>query len=117
MGELATQPAAPAATQAATMTVTVRDRLAERPYGLGAPAPALRTVTISASCPRCGQRRGRPRLSWCGGTSGAPGAYQVSGWTNPCGHPDHYEDVLREAAMLARVVPGKVIAGELLPDG
>lgn len=76
-----------------TMTVTVRDRASEAPWGYGWTDPVTRTVTISAFC-RCGQRRGEPRgLNSC--DDGA--FYWVQVWTNPCGHVDRYEKVLAEA--------------------
>ena len=83
----------------ATMTVTVRDRAAEAPWGSGPTNPVTRTVTISANCPRCGGRRGEPQ----GLNSCDDGAYYwVQTWTNPCGHVDMYADVIREAGELTR---------------
>ena|SRR5215471_17946342 len=83
---------------AETMTVTVRDRAAERAWGSGPTDPKTRQVTISAFCRTCGERRGTPT----GLNSCDDGAYYwVQIWTNPCGHPDGYVDVLAEAAELA----------------
>lgn len=81
-----------------TMTVTIRDRSAEAPWGVGPTSPAVRTVTISALCPECGAPRGKPsslRQHDDGCT------YYVDIWTNPCGHHDMYEDVAVEARSLA----------------
>lgn len=81
-----------------TMTVTVRDRSREAPWGVGVTTPVTRKITISAFCPRCGQRRGEPQgLNQC--DDGA--WYWVQVWTNPCGHLDMYEDVLSEADAMA----------------
>ena len=78
-----------------TMTVTVRDRAAEARYwGRGLGGVILRTVTIAASCPRCGGPRGKPRV-----VRGCEDGeyYWVHTWDNPCGHIDHYRAVLAEA--------------------
>lgn len=82
-----------------TMTVTVRDNAAEAAaWGHGRGGPVIRKVTISAFCPRCGQRRGEPR----GLNSCDDGDYfWVQIWDNPCGHVDMYEDVITEARALA----------------
>jgi hypothetical protein len=78
-----------------TMTVLIRDRASESPWGSGPTRPIVRKVTISAYCPRCGGPRGEPR----GHNQHDDGAwYHVSVWTNPCGHVDQYEDVAIEAA-------------------
>lgn len=80
-----------------TMTVTVRDRSAERPWGSGLTNPVVREVTISAFCPVCGERRGEPSgLNQC--DDGA--FFWVQVWSNPCGHVDMYADVVVEAAQL-----------------
>jgi len=79
----------------ATMTVTVRDRAAEARYwGRGLGGVILRTVTIAASCPRCGGPRGKPRV-----VRGCEDGeyYWVHTWDNPCGHVDDYPAVLAEA--------------------
>lgn len=82
-----------------TMTVTVRDRAAERPWGSGYTDPVTRTVAISAYCPRCGEKRGEPT----GQNQCDDGAfYWVQVWANPCGDVDRYADVIKEAAQLAR---------------
>lgn len=84
-------------TSAETMTVTVRDHASEAPWGSGFTNPVTRTVTISAFCRSCGQRRGEPR----GLNSCDDGAYYwVQVWDNPCGHVDMYVDVLAEARQL-----------------
>lgn len=78
----------------ATMTVRIRDRAAEAPWGSGPNRPVIRTVTIAATCPRCGGPRGTPRNlnqhddgEW----------YSTHVWDNPCGHVDAYADVAKEA--------------------
>ena len=77
-----------------TMTVTVRDRSAEAPWGVGLTQPVTRKVTISAFCPIDGQRRGEPR----GLNQYDDGAhYWVQVWDNPCGHTDMYGAVIKEA--------------------
>lgn len=81
-----------------TITVTVRDRSAEAPWGSGPISPVIRKVTISANCPECGGLRGEPT----GLNSCDDGAYYwVQVWKNPCGHVDLYESVIEEAAELA----------------
>jgi hypothetical protein len=78
----------------ATMTVTVRDRSAEAAWGVGLIRPVTRTITISAHCPVCGEKRGEPQgLNQC--DDGA--YYWVQVWTNPCGHTDMYANVVIEA--------------------
>ncbi len=78
-----------------TMQVRVRDRSAEAPWGYGLTSPVVRTVEISTRCPRCGGERGKPtNLNQV--DDGA--YYSVDIWTNPCGHVDFYEDVVKEAA-------------------
>lgn len=79
---------------ATTMTVTVRDRSAEPPWGHGLSRPVTREITISTTCPVCGGQRGEPfglnqydDGDW----------YWVNVWINPCGHIDSSEDVLAEA--------------------
>lgn len=83
-----------------TMTVTVRDRGAEAPWGSSGPiTPVTRAVTISAFCPICGGHRGEPR----GANQVDDGAwYWVQVWDNPCGHVDYYANVLAEAKAGAR---------------
>lgn len=82
------------------MTVRVRDRSAESPWGAGLTNPIIRTVTISAFCPVCGELRGEPRnLNQC--DDGAH--YSTDIWTNSCGHVDAYSDVVKEAKKFAAV--------------
>lgn len=79
-----------------TMTVTVVDRAAQAATWGYAPggAPPLRTVEIARICPACGGPRGEPRHNrQCEDGE----FYYVHVWTNPCGHLDKYEAVLREA--------------------
>jgi hypothetical protein len=77
-----------------SLTVRVRDRSAEAPWGYGLTSPIVRTLTIADTCPRCGGPRGEPsNLNEC--DDGA--YYSVDVWTNPCGHVDLYADVVREA--------------------
>ncbi|MCF6467381.1 hypothetical protein FAF44_02990 [Nonomuraea sp. MG754425] len=86
------------------MTVRVRDRSAESPWGSGPTNPIVRTVTISAYCPVCGELRGTPRnLNQC--DDGAH--YSSDVWTNPCGHTDMYADVVKEAKELATAQAGE----------
>jgi len=80
---------------AETMRVTVVDR-ARMDAIYGTPAfngVVLRSVTISKSCPVCGEMRGQPRMErfheW-------GMFYSVSMWRNDCGHVDNYADVLLE---------------------
>lgn len=77
------------------MAVRVRDRSAEAPWGSGLTNPIVRTVTIAATCPRCGGERGTPRNlnQYDDGVR-----YSVDIWDNPCGHVDAYADVVKEAA-------------------
>ncbi len=87
----------------ATIKVRVRDRSAEAPWGYGLTSPVVRTVEISADCPKCGQPRGERRgLNQC--DDGA--FYNVEVWDNPCGHVDQYADVVKEAAALKSGVNG-----------
>ena len=80
-----------------TMTVTVRDRSSETPWGIGLTTPVTKTITFSASCPCCGEQRGEP----FGINSCDDGAfYWVQGWNNPCGHLDTYVAVLEEARQM-----------------
>lgn len=83
----------------ATMTVRVRDRGRESPWGSGLTNPVVVSITISAHCPQCGQRRGEPSNlnqhddgCW----------YSTDVWDNACGHTDPYTAVIAEAAELAR---------------
>lgn len=78
-----------------TMKVRVRDRSAEAPWGSGPVRPVVRTVEISTKCPVCGGKRGKPaNLNQVDDGE----YYSVDVWTNPCGHVDYYEDVVKEAA-------------------
>jgi hypothetical protein len=77
------------------MKVRVRDRSAEKPWGVGFTDPVVRIVEISVRCPACGGLRGTPRnLNQC--DDGAH--YSVDVWDNPCGHVDYYAAVVKEAA-------------------
>ncbi|MDF5758560.1 hypothetical protein [Spongiactinospora sp. TRM90649] len=80
-----------------TMTVRVRDRASESPWGSGPTNPIVRTVTISAHCPKCGGPRGVPRnLNTCDDGE----HYSVDVWENPCRHVDFYADIVVEARAL-----------------
>lgn len=80
---------------AGTMTVRVRDRGAEPPWGHGLARVVVRRITISDRCPICGGPRGEPRnLNQCDDGN----YYSVDIWENPCGHIDSYPNVLAEAA-------------------
>lgn len=86
-------------TPGATMTVRVRDRSAEAPWGVGLTSPIVRRVTISAACRVCGGKRGEPsNLNQY--DDGAH--YSVDVWTNDCGHIDSYAAVVKEARELAQ---------------
>lgn len=81
-----------------TMKVTVVDRASmDKLWGHGLYQVLCRTVVISNRCPQCHGPRGMPqsRHFFEDGCS-----YSADVWTNPCGHLDKYEDVLREAAAL-----------------
>lgn len=80
-----------------TITVRVRDRRAETPWGSGHTDPRCRNVVIAAACPVCGGPRGKPYLLYQH-DDGA--TYHVDKWDNPCGHVDLYEAVILEAARL-----------------
>ena len=87
------------AAAAATITVTVRDRAGEAPWGgSGFTGPCVRRVRIAANCPACGGPRGpRRNLNQC--DDGA--FYSTDIWDNPCGHLDRYASVVDEAELLA----------------
>ena len=73
------------------MTVTILDR---RTWGTSFPYPLQREVTISKICPRCGSKRGKPKLI----RQYDNGDYRyIHTWDNPCGHVDKYSEVLKEA--------------------
>lgn len=82
------------------ISVTVRDRSREAPWGSGPTRPVIRTIQISAFCPRCGARRGEPRSLH---TYDDGEHYWVDTWTcsNACGHVDHYTNVVVEAERIA----------------
>lgn len=83
------------------ITVRVRDREAEGPWGIGRTHPIVRPVTISAYCPSCGRRRGEPRNL----NQHEDGAWYASDvWDNPCGHLDTYRAVIAEARSLSKVL-------------
>ena len=89
---------------AETMTVTVRDRSSEPPWGVGLIQPVTRQITISAFCPQDGQRRGEPAgLNQC--DDGA--WYWVQTWRNPCGHSDMYTAVIAEARARGGLGPAR----------
>ncbi|MEW9530566.1 hypothetical protein [Microbispora sp. NPDC049125] len=72
-----------------TMTVTVRDRRGESPWGVGLTSPRTRTVTIPANCRRCGEKRGEPKGH---NTSDDGEWYWVQTWNNPCGERTPNDD-------------------------
>jgi hypothetical protein len=81
------------------MIVTVVDRAAtEAQWGHPGPFTVItETVEIDDTCPICGGPRGEPELKpFCEDGH----HYSAHCWTNPCGHLDRYESVLREAAQL-----------------
>ncbi|MFC8723665.1 hypothetical protein [Streptomyces bacillaris] len=82
-------------------TMTVRVRYDAQGHG----APGVLTVTVDAVCPSCGGPRGRD-------TIGSQiirhhgGEIAVDRWTNPCGHEDVDDALLREAReRSARLLP------------
>jgi hypothetical protein len=86
------------------ISVTIRDRSREAPWGVGPTAPVIRTVTISAFCPGCGARRGE--RSWL--TTFDDGErYWTETWSCSarCGHIDHYANVVTEADRRASARP------------
>jgi hypothetical protein len=84
-------PAAP------TMTVRIRDGITEAArWGSGRGGPVVVTVHLVATCPQCYGPRGEVRgLNSCDDGE----YYHVNTWNNPCGHVDHYHDVLIEAGV------------------
>lgn len=92
---------------AGTMTVKVRDEATEAQlWGTSWRGTAvIRTVTIPAACPRCGEPRGEPR----GHNFRVDGDWHhVHVWDNRCGHVDMYADVVREAAAHASTARASV---------
>ena len=86
------------------ITVTIRDRSREAPWGVGPTAPVIRTVAISAFCPNCGARRGE--RSWL--TTYDDGErYWTETWSCAagCGHVDLYAAVVVEAGRIAASPP------------
>lgn len=78
----------------ATLTVRVADRR-HSPVGHA----TIRTITIAATCPRCGGPRGEPRPH----NFYDDGEWLVTDcWDNPCGHVDMYNAVLAEAERVPR---------------
>jgi hypothetical protein len=80
------------------MSVRVRDRSAEGPWGSGRVYPRVRDVRISATCRVCGGPRGKPRNNNCYDDGER---YAVDIWDNACGHVDTYTAVLAEAREIA----------------
>lgn len=81
-------------TGADTMTVQIRDTEAETDQS----GVIIRTVTVSAYCPRCGSRRGAPvRKPLCDDDQ----LFIQDVWDNPCGHLDYSWDLIPEADRLA----------------
>lgn len=71
------------------MTVTVPDNRPDT-------EAAVVTLTIRDTCPECGGPRGVPQKTV--ETSKKTGQeIEVDWWRNPCGHKDYYEYVLDEA--------------------
>lgn len=54
------------------------------------------TVTISATCPKCGGPRGE---TYKGFSYDGSLRLVVDCWKNPCGHVDYYEDVRKEVCI------------------
>ena len=85
--------------------MTIRgDSSAESEWGNGPFRPVTRLVTISTRCPQCDGPRGVPR----GFNNAEDGVHWYTNvWTNPCGHADMYEDVIREARDLDTLGPAR----------
>jgi hypothetical protein len=81
-----------------TRTVVVLDRAAQdAAWGRGGGGLVFRTVTLVWICPSCFGPRGEPSpRRFCEDGE----FYWVDCWQNPCGHVDHYPEVLREAEQL-----------------
>ncbi|MFI6296755.1 hypothetical protein ACIBEJ_34555 [Nonomuraea sp. NPDC050790] len=77
----------------ATMTVRVRDSLAEH-WQDATFKPQVVTITVPAICTVCGGPRGEVREHQAA-VNDHP--YIVDVWDNACGHVDMYEDVIQEA--------------------
>lgn len=92
------------------ISVTVRDRSREAPWGSGPNRPVIRTIQISAFCPSCGARRGERRSLH---TYDDGEHYWVDTWscsTSVCGHVDHYANVVIEAERIAAATPVRATA-------
>jgi hypothetical protein len=83
------------ATTNETMTVTVMHR--NNYEGGDGWTYYAKTVTISAYCPICGERRGAP--TWHNQCEDGEW-FSLNVWENPCGHKDLYKDVLIEAGVI-----------------
>lgn len=86
------------------MIVTVVDRARQRELwgspGYRSIMQVIRTVEISDHCPRCGGPRGEPvTRRYCEDGE----YYDVSNWTNACGHLDMYAAVIQEATAIERL--------------
>lgn len=80
------------------ITVRIRDRAAEAPWGVGLTSPRVVDVEISANCPTCQSPRGERRRM----RQHDDGVdYYVDVWSNPCDHTDNYARVAQEARQLA----------------
>ena len=77
-----------------TMTVTVMYR--NNWFGGDGWTYYPKTITISAFCPQCGERRGIP--TWINQAEDGEW-FQLNVWTNECGHLDTYHSVLLEAGI------------------
>lgn len=96
------------------ITVTVRDRSREAPWGVGLTSPVIREVRISACCPHCGARRGK--RSWL--TTYDDGErYWTQTWScsAACGHVDHYADVVVEADRIASAAVSNEVCSRTPP--
>ena len=78
-----------------SMKVTIPDRAKQRQMW-GSPGlnhVPMQTLEVSDKCPRCGGPRGEPfDYRFCEDGDW----YTVSKWANPCGHIDHYSDVIQQ---------------------
>jgi hypothetical protein len=80
-----------------TRTVRVVDRST---WGTPAPYPLIRRVTVPWVCCTCGGERGEP-FGHCFYENDQ--SHVCDRWSNPCGHVDTYEMVLRQAREMANV--------------
>ena len=59
----------------------------------------VESAFISSTCPKCGERRGRPKITQ---VEGPNGPMMVHRWKNGCKHKDRDDDVIAEIAAQCR---------------